>query len=135
MTRKEERELAFTIIFEKIFNNDLSVNEIIDNAVEARLIENNPFAFSISTICYDNIDTIDEIISSYSKKGWKIDRLSKVAFAILRLAITEINYIDSIPVKVSINEAVNLAKKFADSTDASYINGLLGKYVRENNIE
>ena len=134
MTRKEERELAFTIIFEKIFNNDLSVIDIINNAVEARLIENNPFAFSVSTICYDNIENIDSIISS-NAKGWKIERLPKVSLAILRLALAEIIYIDSIPIKVSINEAVNLAKKFANPEDASFINGLLGKYVRENNIQ
>ena len=134
MTRKEERELAFTIIFEKIFNADLTVSEIIDNAVEARLIENNPFAFSISTLCYDNIETVDAIISSNSV-GWKIERLPKVSLAILRLALTEILYAKDIPVKVSINEAVNIAKKFGSPEDASFINGLLGKYVREQNIE
>ncbi len=134
MTRKEERELAFTIIFEKIFNADLTVTEIINNAVEARLIENNPFAFSVSTLCYDNINNIDSIISSNSV-GWRIERLPKVSLAVLRLALAEILYVKDIPVKVSINEAVNLAKKFGSPEDASYINGLLGKYVREQNIE
>ncbi|MCR4594382.1 MAG: transcription antitermination factor NusB [Clostridiales bacterium] len=134
MTRKEERELAFTIIFEKIFSADLTVTEIIDNAVEARFIENNPFAFSVSALCYDNIENIDGIISSNSV-GWRIERLPKVSLAILRLAFTEILYVKDIPVKVSINEAVNLAKKFGSPEDASFINGLLGKYVREQNIQ
>ena len=59
MTRKEERELAFTLIFEKIFNDDLTVEEIIKNAVEARLIEENVFACSLAQLTYDNRDEID----------------------------------------------------------------------------
>ena len=54
MTRKEERELAFTLIFEKIFNDELSIEEIVNNAVEARLIEENTFAFSLAQLTYEN---------------------------------------------------------------------------------
>ena len=131
MTRKEERELAFTLIFEKIFNDELSIEEIVENAVEARLVEENTFAFSLAQLTYENIDEIDNLINENSV-GWRIERLPKVSLAIMRLALCEILYVPSVPTGVSINEAVELAKKFATQEDASFINGILGKYVREN---
>ncbi len=134
MTRKEERELAFTLIFEKIFNDELSVDEIVQNAIDARLIEENTFAFSLAQLTYEHIEEIDKIINENSV-GWKVERLPKVSLAIMRLAICEILYVPSIPSGVSINEAVELAKKFASQEDASFINGILGKYVRENVTE
>lgn len=134
MTRKEERELAFTLIFEKIFNDDLSIADIVENAVEARLIEENTFAFSLAQLTYDNRETIDQIIAD-NAVGWKPERLPKVSLAVLRLAFCEILYVPSVPAGVSINEAVELAKKFATQEDASYINGILGKYVRENEVK
>ncbi len=134
MTRKEERELAFTLIFEKIFNDELSIEEIVDNAVEARLIEENTFAFSLAQLTYEHCEEFDAIINKNSV-GWRVGRLPKVSLAILRLALCEILYVPSIPNGVSINEAVELAKKFATQDDASFINGILGKYVRENAAE
>lgn len=134
MTRKEERELAFTLIFEKIFNEELSIEEIVTNAIDARLIEENTFAFSLAQLTYEHIEEIDNIINLNSV-GWKVERLPKVSLAIMRLAICEILYVPSIPSGVSINEAVELAKKFASQEDASFINGILGKYVRENVAE
>lgn len=131
MTRKEERELAFTLIFEKIFNNELGVEEIVENAVEARLIEENTYAFSVAQLTYENCEEIDRLINENSV-GWRVERLPKVSLAILRLALCEILYVPSVPTGVSINEAVELAKKFATQEDASFINGILGKYVREN---
>ena len=134
MTRKEERELAFTLVFEKIFNDELSIEEIINNAVEARLVEDNTFAFSLAQLTYEHVEEIDAIINENSV-GWKVERLPKVSLAIMRLALCEILYIPSIPNGVSINEAVELAKKFSSNEDASFINGILGKYVREKLAE
>ncbi len=131
MTRKEERELAFTLIFEKIFNDDLSMDEIINNAVEARLVEESTFAFSLAKMAYEHSSEIDSIINDLSV-GWRVSRLPKVSLAILRLALCEILFVPSIPHGVSINEAVELAKKFATQEDGAFINGILGKYVREN---
>ena len=131
MTRKEERELAFTLVFEKIFNDELSIEEIVENAVEARLVEENTFAFSLAQLTYENIDEIDKLINENSV-GWRVERLPKVSLAIMRLALCEILYVPSVPTGVSINEAVELAKKFATQEDASFINGILGKYVRQN---
>ena len=131
MTRREERELAFSLIFEKIFNDEFSMDEIINNAVEARLVEESTYAFSLAQLTYEHVEEFDNIINENSV-GWKVERLPKVSLAIMRLALCEILYVPSIPNGVSINEAVELAKKFSSNEDASFINGVLGKYVREN---
>jgi N utilization substance protein B len=77
----------------------------------------------------EHVDEIDEIISSFSN-GWKLNRIPKVNLSILRLAVYEINYVESVPRSVAINEAVELAKKYSGKEDASFINGILGSYVR-----
>ena len=87
----------------------------------------------MAQLTYDNRDEIDKIISENSV-GWKIERLPKVTLAIMRLAFCELLYVPSVPTGVTINEAVELAKKFASQEDASFINGILGKYVRENSL-
>lgn len=134
MTRKEERELAFILVFEKIFNNDLTVREIVDAALEAEIIEENLFAVSLAQMTCEHSDEFDEIIAENSV-GWRVERLPKVSLAILRLALCEILYVESIPVKVSANEAVELAKKFGTKDDAAFINGIIGKVIREKNLQ
>lgn len=135
MTRREERELAFTLVFEKIFNDDLTVSEIVDAALEAEFIDDdNLFAISLAQMADEHTEEFDAIIAKNSV-GWRIERLPKVSVAILRLALCEMLYVESIPVKVSANEAVELAKKFGTKDDASFINGVLGKVIRENNLE
>ncbi len=129
MTRKEERVQAFTLIFEKIFNPDSSIDELIANADEADDIQVSTFAKMLAQTVYENKDEIDTLISEFSV-GWKIERIPKVSLAILRLALGEILFVDSIPVSVSINEAVELAKTFASGDDASYINGILGSIAK-----
>ena len=76
----------------------------------------------------ENIDSIDAEINDKSK-GWKTSRMGKVDLSIIRLAVYEIKNEDDIPVKVSINEAVELAKKFGTDDSASFVNGVLAKFV------
>lgn len=73
---------------------------------------------------------IDEIISKYLKKGWSISRISRPSLAILRLAVYEIKYLDSVPQRVSINEAVELSKKYSIG-ESKFVNGVLGAFVRD----
>ena len=77
-----------------------------------------------------NIEEIDSIISNNLSQGWVINRISKVALAVLRLAIYEIKYEDDIPDAVSIDEAVEICKTYSTSEDASFVNGVLGTVVR-----
>lgn len=129
MTRSEAREQAFIVLFERIFNIDLTIAEIIDAAQEEGLIKINGFAASLLKNAQENEEAIDMLISE-NLKGWAINRLPKVSLAIMRLAVSEMLYIDEVPVGVSVNEAVELAKKYGTADDATYINGVLGAIAK-----
>lgn len=129
MTRSEAREQAFIVLFEKIFNDDLSIAEIIEGAQEEGLIKINGFASTILKNAQDNAENIDKLIAD-NLKGWAIHRLPKVSLAIMRLAVSEMLYSEDVPVGVSVNEAVELAKKYGTESDATYINGVLGAIAR-----
>lgn len=129
MTRTEEREQAFVIVFEKAFNDDVEIDDLISYAKEVEVFSDSLFSESLARSVFENITPIDEVIEKYSI-GWKKDRLPKVSLSILRIALCEIMYVDSIPDSVSVNEAVELAKKYATESDASFINGILGSYLR-----
>ena len=131
MTRKQAREEAFILVFEKEFNSD-SVSDILEMAVEVREIEPDDYIKEVFFGVFDNLEVIDDTISE-NAVGWSIKRISKSALAVLRLAIYEIKFVDSIPVSVSINEAVEIAKKYATKEDASFINGILSTVAKQNN--
>lgn len=130
MTRHESRELAFILIFEKSFQEDLTIVEIIENALEAEIFPTNAFAETLARKVFDNIVDIDAIIDE-TLVGWSAQRISKVTKAILRLAVCEMKYSENMPVGVAINEAVEIAKKYATQQDASYINGVLGTVAKK----
>ena len=73
---------------------------------------------------------IDEIISSHLTGKWKIERLNKVSLGIMRLAVYELKYLDDIPANVTINEAVELSKKFSGEDEYKFVNGVLGAIAR-----
>jgi N utilization substance protein B len=129
MTRSEAREQAFIVLFERIFNGDLTIAEIIDAAQEEGLIKINGFAAALLENAQKNEDGIDKLISDHLK-GWAINRLPKVSLAIMRLAVCEMLYAEEVPVGVSVNEAVELAKKYGTADDATYINGVLGAIAK-----
>ena len=128
MSRREAREQALAMIFEMNFN-DNTVGEMVDNALIFRDEKVDEYAVAIAEQVRlhweDNLSAVEQ----YSKK-WKANRLPKVSLAILMMAITEIAYVKDAPVGAIINEAVELAKRYAGPEDASYINGVLGGYVR-----
>lgn len=129
MTRSEAREQAFIVLFEKIFDDESTVWQIVDSAKEAELIKINNFAETLLRSVDENAECIDGIIAEFSK-GWTIERLPKVSLAILRLAISEMKFVDDVPTGVSVNEAVELTKKYGTADDASYVNGVLGAVAK-----
>ena len=129
MKRRDARESAFLLIFESMFRDEC-MQEIIDTAIEERALEADDYSKSVALLVEKNCIDIDADIEKFLSK-WKINRLPKVTLAVLRLAVCELAYFADIPVKVTINEAIELAKKYASEEDASYINGVLGSYVRE----
>ena len=127
-SRRKNRESAFILIFEKQFRDD-SYEEIIELANEIDDVEINDHVKKTFTSTFEKLDELDEIITKYSNKR-SLDRIPKVNLAILRLALYEIKYDDKVPLNVGINEAVLLAKKFAQTPGASFINGVLGAYAK-----
>lgn len=130
LTRREEREQVFILLFEKSFNSDTDMGQLYDFAIENEVITGSDFVKTLLNKTWENIVEIDGNIEKFSV-GWKINRISKVALAVLRLAVCEILYFDDIPVGVSINEAVELCKKYAAKEDSSFVNGILGSLSKE----
>lgn len=129
MNRSKEREQAFILVFEKCFSPELSVEDIFSMAIESDFMKPSAFAQKLALTTVENLDEIDSKINEYSN-GWSVDRITKVSLSILRIAICEILYMDDIPVGVSINEAVELAKSYAGKEDSQFINGVLGTFSR-----
>jgi N utilization substance protein B len=127
MNRIQQREQAFFLIFQNQFKANADVDSV--SLYNENVEEVGEYAKELYEGVTKNTDEIDEIISSFSN-GWKLNRIPKVNLSILRLAIYEIKYIESVPRSVAINEAVELAKKYSGKEDASFINGILGSYVR-----
>lgn len=130
MKRSEMREQAFFLTFETLFDNLSQLDELIELYSE-NVMPVSEYAKEICTATVENRESFNEIINSFSK-GWKASRLPKTTLAILYVAIYEMKYVDTVPDSVAINEAVELAKKYSSTDDASYINGILGAFSRSN---
>lgn len=128
MTRKQAREEAFILVFEKEFN-DNGIEDILEAAAEARDLVSDDYINTVFKGVYEHLEELDSLISE-SSVGWNIKRISKTALCIMRLAIFEIKYLEDIPVSVSINEAVELCKKYATENDASFVNGILSTVAK-----
>ena len=133
MNRSQEREQAFLVLFEQAFHPALSEAELTELAEESDFIQPSDFTHSLITETLAHLPEIDTEISSYAV-GWSLERMSRVSLAILRLAVCEILYFDDIPDSVSINEAVELAKKYAGKKDSAFINGILGSIARAREV-
>ena len=129
ISRYKMREQAFILCFEMLFS-DSDVDELADNAGDARDEFLSDYALACAKGVKENAEAIDARISENLKQGWKISRISKVSLAILRLAVYEMLFIDDVPVSVSINEAVELSKKYTVQDDTAFINGVLGSVAK-----
>ena len=106
-------------------NPELSLEGVdIDEAIDKDYIKN------ICLTIEENNEMINSLINS-NAKNWSVDRIAKVDLAILKLAIAEIIAIDDIPQKVSVNEAIELAKIYCDDKSPKFINGILGSVISE----
>lgn len=137
MSRKVAREVAFKIVFELAFQKDEEAAKLYEKMLEASeekielTEEDNTYVNEIINGIQVNENSIDEKIKMYLK-DWSFERISKIDLAILRLAIYEIIYRKDIPCKVSVNEAVELAKIFSEDSSPAFINGILAEILKEN---
>lgn len=128
MKRSEMREQAFFLAFESLFDNGENLEELMELYSE-NVCELSDYAKTVFQGVAEKKSEFDETINTYSK-SWKASRLPKVSLAILYVALYEIFYVDDVPDSVAINEAVEIAKKYAATDDASFINGVLGAVSR-----
>ena len=133
MGRKEMREHIFKLLFLREFNEAEEMPEQIKLYFD-EMEDLGPDQQTYMENKYDRIqehlEEIDRILNEKST-GWKTKRMSKVDLNILRLAVFEMKYDEDVPVKVAINEAVEISKVFGGEDSASFINGILGKVARE----
>lgn len=135
MNRTAMRELAFKLVYEievqkeeseEQINIFLQNNEITDENVVNYLKD-------IINGLREHSAEIDELISKNLKDNWSLNRISKINLSLIKLAIYEMLY-TKVPYKVAINEAVELAKKYADDSAPVFINGILASVVKEKNL-
>jgi len=134
MSRRLAREAAMCLLFEYAVMGEMNEKtlDVMDDIFSPQNInETNRQYISkiIEQMLLNNIE-IDSKIEKFSY-AWKVSRMSKVDLSILRLAIIEILYFNDIPYKVSVNEAVELAKKYSSDKSPKFINGLLGSLIKE----
>ena len=134
MGRREMREHIFKLLFLNEFNGTEEMPQQIQlyfdgledlNPVEQAYMENKYAQIT------ERLEELDSILNEKSA-GWKTKRMSQVDLNILRLAVYEMKYDEDVPVKVAINEAIEISKSFGGEDSASFVNGVLGKIARES---
>ncbi|MBQ9760094.1 MAG: transcription antitermination factor NusB [Clostridia bacterium] len=124
MTRKEAREEAFRLLFETEFRADTAADEIYALSTDNREVEENAYIRTVYFGVREHLEEIDAILMRHSK-GWKTERITPVSRCAIRLCIYEMLYMEDIPVAVSLNEAIELVKKFDDAKVRAFVNGVL----------
>lgn len=131
LNRHDLRKVAFQTLFAMDSNPDANKMDIFDqllNFSERELVVPEYLNTLVDGVL-DNMQEIDLEISKFLKKGWTVARLNKADLYILRLAIYEIKYVESVPNVVALNEALQLAKDFTDESSRKFINGILQNLV------
>ena len=133
MNRTNLRQSIFKLIYSLEIQKPEDIENQIDIYLESNESINKEDSEEIKEVVLgieDNKEKIMEMIEKNLKSDWKIDRISKIDLSILELAIYEIKYTE-VPYKVSINEAVEIAKKYGEDNSKKFINGVLASIVKE----
>ena len=129
-----ERTLARKNALQIMYQGDIldkAPRELIDNAQLVPETQGlDDYALMLLEGCKENLEAIDELIVSASE-NWALDRMPMVDRALLRLSTYEMRYVEDVPVSVSINEAVNLAKEFGGDDSPRFVNGILGRIATQ----
>ena len=125
MTRSKIRENVFKMLFRVEFHDKSELAE------QMELLNDELTSPTDEEKCNAIIEHMAELDALIDEKstGWKTNRMAKVDLAIIRLAVYEIKFEDDIPTKVSINEAVELAKKYGADESGAFVNGVLAKFA------
>lgn len=119
--RKKRRENVMFLLYQMDIRKDYNIYE--------RDIENfDDYQLKLINLWNDNKEEVDSKISS-NLKAWSLQTLGKIELATIRLSVVEILYMDEIPNTVSVNEAIELIKKYCDEKSYSFVNGVLKAFV------
>ncbi|WP_160678694.1 transcription antitermination factor NusB [Clostridium sp. C8-1-8] len=133
MNRIKTREIAVQLTYQMMINKEEPI-EAIESYKEAHTDDINDldstYLEQVLKGIEDTKEELDKIVERYLV-NWKLNRVSKVNLAILRVAIYEMLHLEDIPNKVAINEALEVAKKFSDEKSVAFINGVLDKALKE----
>ena len=145
MTRSNAREIVAHLIFEMNFTED-SAEQVVNAAMEPEYYESlaqeteiyaerpnqkqMDYIRSAVAGIQEKREELDGYISKYAI-NWSVSRISKVARAILHVAMYEALYVEDVPVSAAINEAVELSRKYEDEDVVSFVNGILGSFAKE----
>ena len=129
MNRSELREEAFKLLYSMEVQGEIE-KEQLEEYIKENNIDKSDYIYDSINGISKNSNEIKGIIESNLKSDWKIERISKINLALLKLSIYEIKY-KELPYKVVINEVVVLAKKFGEDTSANFINGVLANVVKD----
>jgi len=129
LSRRLARRTALQLLYQIDLTQCSTADALANTAVETPLSSaDQEFAHLLVKGVRERLQELDELIARFAK-DWTLERMSVVDRNILRLAIFELRYMPDVPTKVSINEAVELAKAFSDEQAAKFINGILGTVV------
>ena len=130
MSRQLARETAFKMIFQRdVGKNALEVAErTMEEALDEGLIKKRDTAYILELVAgvADKKDELDAFIAEHAK-GWTLDRINVIEKNLIRLALYEIRHMENIPYEVSVNEAIELAKRYGEDDAYSFVNGILDK--------
>ncbi|MDD6734823.1 MAG: transcription antitermination factor NusB [Clostridiales bacterium] len=132
LSRSQARCEAFKLIFELNQHRD-ELDFLFDQLMNERpeSVTAMPYIKGVVTGVMDHEEELLDIISKNLSSGWRIERISKVARAVLLLAVYEIKYVEDVPEKVAINEALELAKKFDEPDSSAFVNGVLAGVIKK----
>ncbi|MBQ4324973.1 MAG: transcription antitermination factor NusB [Clostridia bacterium] len=130
MKRKQARETAFSILFEYGFDTSVSPLGHYETAISVRDVEEDSYVRNVLAGVEAHLADIDAAIDAASS-NWKKERISRVSMAILRLAVYEMFYREDIPLRVSLNEAVELSKSFDEDKAYGFVNGVLNAIMAD----
>ena len=128
MSRRDAREVALKLIFEYIFTGE-EKRELVDEYTAEMDADDSSY---VNVVYFGVIGHYDDLLAKISETAEKfsLERLYKMDLSIIMLGLYEILYMESIPYKVSVDEALSLAQKYSTEKSVKYINGVLSKFAR-----
>lgn len=132
MDRSLAREIAMKMLYAVSLGGGETMDEVLEQSELADTLSGSDKTFLENLVAgvTDRQEELDAVIGKYAQ-GWALNRLGKVDLTILRMAVYELMHMPEIPVGATINEAVELAKRYAEDKSSGFINGILGSAARE----